>query len=77
MITRVAQKKICDGLELMGEVIIKYFYFYYFRFRQLFERALLKNQNQFFSMERSQQGMPLKIIKKKFADLLFGSKYEK
>ena len=36
-------------------------------FRQLFERALLKNQNQnFFSLERSQQGMPLKIIKKKF-----------
>ena len=30
----------------MGEVIIKWFYFYYFRFRQLFERALLKNQNQ-------------------------------
>ena len=50
----------------MGEIIIKWFYFYYFRFRQLFERALLKNQNQTkFSMERSQQGMPLKIQKKK------------
>ena len=32
----------------------------------LFEQALLQNQNQkFVSMERSQQGMPLKIIKKK------------
>ena len=59
------KKKFCDGLELMGEIIIKLFYFYYFRFRQLFERALLQNQNQIlFSMERSQQGMLLKIIKK-------------
>ena len=32
----------------MDKVIIKWFYFYYFRFRQLFERALLKNQNQLF-----------------------------
>ena len=30
----------------MGEVIIKWFYFYYFRFCRLFERAMLKNQNQ-------------------------------
>ena len=66
MYNRVAQKKkkICDRLELMDKVIIKCFYFYYLRFRQLFERALLKNQNQkIFSMERSQQGMPLKIIR--------------
>ena len=59
------KKKFCDRLELMGEVIIKWFYFYYFRFRQLFERALLKNHNhKFFSMKCSQQGMPLKIILK-------------
>ena len=37
------KKKICEWLELMGEVIIKWFYFYYFRYRQLFERTLLKN----------------------------------
>ena len=35
-----------EPVHMMGEVIIKWFYFYYFRFRQLFERALLKNQNQ-------------------------------
>ena len=43
---------------MMVEVIIKWIYFYYFWFRQLFERALLKNQNQ-------NQNQPLKIIKKK------------
>ena len=37
-----------EPVHMMGEVIIKWFYFYYFRFRQLFERALLKNQNHFF-----------------------------
>ena len=40
---RVSQN---EPVHMMGEVIIKWFYFYYFRFRQLFERALLKNQNQ-------------------------------
>ena len=64
MYIRVApKKKICESWQVMGEVIIKWFY--YFRFRHLFERALLKNQNQkLFSMERSLQGMPLKIKNK-------------
>ena len=60
------KKKFCDNEQMMGEVIIKWIYFYFFRFCQLFERAMLKNQNQ-----------PLKIIKKNFADFLVGSKYEK
>ena len=66
------KKKICDGLELMGEVIKNDFTFFYFRFRQLFEQALLKNQNKKNFMERSQQGMPLKIIKKsrRFSEIL-------
>ena len=38
--------KFCDSGQMMGEVTIKCFYFYYFRFRQLFKRAMLKNQNQ-------------------------------
>ena len=34
MAYRVAQKKIfCDRLESMGEVIIEWFYFYYFTIR--------------------------------------------
>ena len=73
---RVSQKKICDSGQLMVEVIIKWIYVYYFRFRQLLERAMLKNQNQkmhcahaqIFSTERSQQGMPLKLFLKNFAD---------
>ena len=73
MYLRVSQKKICDSGQMMGEVIIKWIYFYYIRFRQLFERAMLKNQNQkmhcahaqIFSTERSQLGMPLKIMRKK------------
>ena len=40
------KKKFCDSGQLMGEVIIKGISFYYFRFRQLFERAMLKTQNQ-------------------------------
>ena len=59
----------CESWHMMGEVIIKWFYFYYFRFRQLFERALLKNQNQHFFFQGAQsQGMPLKLLKKNFAD---------
>ena len=44
---------------------------------------MLKNQKihsahaQILFKERSQQGMPLKIIEKNFADFLVGSKYEK
>ena len=46
----------CESWHMMGEVIIKWFYFYYFRFRQLFERALLKNQNQIFFAWRNAAG---------------------
>ena len=48
MYISVSQKKwkFCDSGQMMGEVIIKLFYLYYFRIRQLFERAMLKNQNQ-------------------------------
>ena len=48
MLIRVSPKKykFCDSWQMMGEVITKLFYFYYFRFRQLFERAMFKNQNQ-------------------------------
>ena len=38
--------KFRDSGQTMGEIIIKWFYYYYFRFRQLFVRAMLKNQNQ-------------------------------
>ena len=40
------KKKFCESWQVIGEVIIKWFYFYYFRFRQLFDWALLKTQNQ-------------------------------
>ena len=46
MYNRVSQKtkNFSESWHMMGEVIIKWFYFYYFRFRPLFERALLKTQ---------------------------------
>ena len=40
------KKKFYDSGQMIGEVILKWFYLYYFRFRQLFERAMFKNQNQ-------------------------------
>ena len=36
--------KFCDSGQMLGEVIIKWFYFYHFWFRQLFERAKQKNK---------------------------------
>ena len=38
----------CESWQVKDEVIIKWFYLYYFRFCQLFDWALLKNQNQHF-----------------------------
>ena len=61
---------------MQGEVIIKLFYFYYFRFRQHFERAMFKNQNQkktlsacadFFSWAQSMNNAT-ENCKKKIAD---------
>ena len=59
----------CESWHMMGEVIIKWFYFYYFRSRQLFERALLKNQNQlFFAWSAVNKECRWKLWKKNFAD---------
>ena len=37
--------KFCDSEQMMGEVIIKWFYFYYFWFHQPYAPAIPKNQN--------------------------------
>ena len=42
---------------MMGEVIIKWFYFYYLRFRQRFERAMLKPKLQILRCEHAQKQM--------------------
>ena len=62
------KKKFCESWQVMGEVIIKWFYFYYFLFRQLFERAMLKNQNQFFFSGAQSTRNAAENYKKKIAD---------
>ena len=56
---RVSQKKwkFCDSGKMMGEVIIKWFYFYFFRFRQLLERAMLKPKLQILRCAHAQKQM--------------------
>ena len=48
MYRRVAPKnwKFCDSGQIMGKVIIKWFYLYYFWFNQPYALAMPKNQNQ-------------------------------
>ena len=64
MYIRVAPKKLkfCDSGQMMDEVIIKWFYFYYFLFHLPYTPAMPKKQNQkircaqaqIFFIERSQ-----------------------
>ena len=42
---------------MMGEVVIKWVYFYYFRFRQLFVREMLKPKLQILRCAHAQKQM--------------------
>ena len=71
MFIRAAQRnwKFYDSGPMMGEVIMKWFYFYYFWFTQPYVPTMPKNQNknircvhaQIFFYGAQPQGMPLKL----------------